>query len=170
MTFRLSSSEQFEALRKQIDGDQRLTVEVKRETQFYADQSEMMAKFIKYLGMALSVIFSLGAIIGAMITMYTSVANRIGEIGTLRALGFQRASILSAFLVEAFDFIGFDDAAHGLAPVGGGHPRGIAVQASAAGTCEQLVRTDPEGRPRHAGQDPRPERTFPGGQHAPVPH
>ena len=51
--------------------------------------------------MALSVIFSLGAMIGAMITMYAAVATRTGEIGTLRALGFQRASILVAFLVES---------------------------------------------------------------------
>jgi len=60
-----------------------------------------MAKFLRILGISITVIFSLGAIIGAMITMYTSVANRIGEIGTLQALGFQRTSILGAFLVEA---------------------------------------------------------------------
>jgi len=47
------------------------------------------------------VIFSLGAIIGAAITMYAAVANRTGEIGTLRALGFARRSILAAFLLEA---------------------------------------------------------------------
>jgi ABC-type antimicrobial peptide transport system permease subunit len=51
--------------------------------------------------MTLSIIFSIGAVIGAMITMYSSVANRIGEIGTLRALGFRRASILWAFLLES---------------------------------------------------------------------
>ena len=65
----------------------------------------MMAKFLRILGISLTIIFSLGAMIGAMITMYTSVANRIAEIGTLRALGFQRTSILSAFLVEAL-FLG----------------------------------------------------------------
>jgi putative ABC transport system permease protein len=53
------------------------------------------------LGLTLSVIFSLGAIIGAAITMYASVATRTGEIGTLRALGFARRSILAAFLVES---------------------------------------------------------------------
>jgi ABC-type antimicrobial peptide transport system permease subunit len=90
-----------EALQQTIDNDQRLTLEAKRETRFYADQSEMMAKFIKYLGMALSVIFSLGAIIGAMITMYASVSNRVAEIGTLRALGFQRRTVLTAFLLES---------------------------------------------------------------------
>ena len=101
ITFRLSDSERFEALQQAIGNDQRLTLEAKRETRFYADQSEMMAKFIKYLGMALSVIFSLGAIIGAMITMYASVSNRVGEIGTLRALGFQRRTVLAAFLLES---------------------------------------------------------------------
>jgi ABC-type antimicrobial peptide transport system permease subunit len=101
ITFRLSDSERFEVLQQAIGNDQRLTLEAKRETQFYADQSEMMAKFIKYLGMALSVIFSLGAIIGAMITMYASVSSRVGEIGTLRALGFQRRTVLAAFLLES---------------------------------------------------------------------
>ncbi len=61
----------------------------------------MMAKFIKYLGIALSAIFSVGATIGAMITMYASVANRVAEIGTLRALGFPRRSILIAFMIES---------------------------------------------------------------------
>ncbi len=101
ITFRLSDSRRLEALQQTIDNDQRLTLEAKRETRFYADQSEMMAKFIKYLGMALSVIFSLGAIIGAMITMYASVSNRVAEIGTLRALGFQRRTVLAAFLLES---------------------------------------------------------------------
>src|SRR5690606_15103579 len=64
-------------------------------------QSEMMANFLKILGMALTVIFWLGAIIGAVITMYGAVASRTREIGTLRALGFRRAGILIAFLVES---------------------------------------------------------------------
>jgi ABC-type antimicrobial peptide transport system permease subunit len=61
----------------------------------------MLSKFISYLGTTISVIFSIGAVIGAMITMYASVAARTREIGTLRALGFSRSSILVAFLVEA---------------------------------------------------------------------
>ena len=65
-----------------------LTVEAKRETRYYAEQSEMMAKFLRILGLSLTIIFSLGAIIGAMMTMYSAVANRTAEIGTLRALGF----------------------------------------------------------------------------------
>ncbi len=75
-------------------------LEVKRENRYYLDQSEMMAKFLRILGISLTVIFSLGAIIGAMITMYSAVAIRTTEIGTMRALGFQRRSILGAFLVR----------------------------------------------------------------------
>ena len=61
----------------------------------------MMSNFLTILGTILSTIFSIGAIIGAMITMYAAVANRTAEIGTLRALGFRRRNILTAFLVES---------------------------------------------------------------------
>jgi ABC-type lipoprotein release transport system permease subunit len=99
--FKLRNQGEFDAVKMRLESDPRLTVDAKRETRYYEEQSEMMAKFLRILGISLTVIFSLGAMIGAMITMYTAVANRIGEIGTLRALGFQRTSILSAFLVEA---------------------------------------------------------------------
>jgi putative ABC transport system permease protein len=101
MLLRLGDSAQFLPLKQRIESDPRLTLELKRESVFYAEQSEVMAKFIRILGMTLSIIFSIGAIIGAMITMYASVANRTAEIGTLRALGFKRGSILTAFLTEA---------------------------------------------------------------------
>ena len=101
LLFRLNDPESFERVRAQLERDQRLTVEAKRENVYYEEQSEVLAKFIRYLGLTLSVIFSVGAVIGAMITMYASVANRTGEIGTLRALGFRRWSILAAFLTEA---------------------------------------------------------------------
>ena len=91
----------FSQLKIRIENDPRLTLEVKQESVFYAEQSQLLANFIRYLGMILSIIFSIGAIIGAMITMYASVANRATEIGTLRALGFRRKNILAAFLVEA---------------------------------------------------------------------
>jgi ABC-type antimicrobial peptide transport system permease subunit len=99
--FKLRDPSQFETVKRRIESDPRLTLEAKRETQYYADQSEMMAKFLRILGMSLTIIFSLGAMIGAMITMYSAVATRTGEIGTLRALGFQRLSILGAFLIES---------------------------------------------------------------------
>ncbi|MBT9613801.1 MAG: ABC transporter permease, partial [Burkholderiales bacterium] len=98
---RLTDAGRFDRFKTDLEKDPRLSVEAKRESVFYAEQSEVLAKFISYLGITLSVIFSIGATIGAMITMYASVANRVGEIGTLRALGFKRADILWAFLVEA---------------------------------------------------------------------
>jgi ABC-type antimicrobial peptide transport system permease subunit len=101
MLLRLNDAARFDAVKQAIESDPRLTLEAKREPRFYADQSETLAKFISILGTSISVIFSIGAIIGAMITMYASVASRTGEIGTLRALGFARSAILAAFLTEA---------------------------------------------------------------------
>ncbi|MGH8850897.1 MAG: ABC transporter permease [Casimicrobiaceae bacterium] len=114
LIFRLTDSGRFDAAKAAIESDQRLTLEAKRETRFYADQSEAMSKFIRYLGTTISVIFSIGAIIGAMITMYASVASRTAEIGTLRALGFSRAAVLAAFLGEAL-LLGFLGGVAGLA-------------------------------------------------------
>jgi len=101
MLFRLNDPDQFDDVKAAIESDPRLTLEVKREKRFYAEQSEALSKFISYLGTAISIIFSIGAVIGAAITMYASVASRTGEIGTLRALGFSRGAILAAFLGEA---------------------------------------------------------------------
>jgi putative ABC transport system permease protein len=99
--FRMRNPARFDAFKARVEGDPRLTVEAKRETRYYLDQSESMSRFLRILGMVLTVVFSIGAVIGATITMYAAVANRVGEIGTLRALGFQRSSILSAFIMEA---------------------------------------------------------------------
>ncbi len=101
ITFQLRDTGEFDSVKSMLDMDPRLTVDVRRETRYYRDQSEAMAKFLRILGMSLTIIFSIGAVIGAMITMYAAVSNRIGEIGTLRALGFRRTSIMISFLVEA---------------------------------------------------------------------
>jgi len=106
LLFRLRESSDFEQAKNRIESDPRLTLEAKRETTYYKDQSEMMAKFLRILGFSLTIVFSIGAIVGGMITMYASVANRTREIGTLRALGFRRTSILVAFLMESL-FLGF---------------------------------------------------------------
>ncbi len=103
--FKLRDPSEFETVKKRIEDDPRLTLEAKRENQYYVEQSKMMAKFLRILGMSLTIIFSLGAIIGAMITMYSAVATRTGEIGTMRALGFKKMSILGAFMIEAL-FLG----------------------------------------------------------------
>jgi ABC-type antimicrobial peptide transport system permease subunit len=101
MIVRLARSDAFERFRADIDVDPRLADEAKREQVFYGDQSKALSTFINILGVTLSIIFSIAAMIGAMITMYASVANRVAEIGTLRALGFKRIDVLLAFLLEA---------------------------------------------------------------------
>jgi putative ABC transport system permease protein len=103
--FKLHDPGEFLSFKGRIETDPRLNLEAKRENRYYAEQSEIMSKFLNILGLSLTVIFSFGAMLGAMITMYSSVANRTSEIGTLRALGFQRGSILRAFLYESL-FLG----------------------------------------------------------------
>jgi putative ABC transport system permease protein len=104
VVFKLADPTAYEAVREKFLNDPRLEVDVKTELRYYADQSESLSKFIRLLGMSLSVIFSIGAIIGAMITMFGAVASRVGEIGTLRALGFRREAVLVAFLGESIGF------------------------------------------------------------------
>jgi len=102
ITFRLKDPAQFDALKTRLGVDPRTQyIEPKRERDFYREQSQGTATFIRILGLVVTIIFSVGAMIGAMITMYAAVANRTVEVGTLRALGFQRRSVLGAFLVEA---------------------------------------------------------------------
>jgi len=102
---KVPGQEAFEDLKNRLEKDPRLSVQVKREIAFYQEQSEVMAKFIRILGLATTLFFSIGAILGAMVTMYSAVANRTAEIGTLRALGFKRGNILVAFLAESL-FLG----------------------------------------------------------------
>jgi putative ABC transport system permease protein len=101
-TFRLNQKENFKELKTIFESDLRLQqFEPKIERAYFEEQSEAMAAFIRILGIFITVIFSLGSTIGAMITMYSAVANRTTEIGTFRALGFRRRSILAAFLLES---------------------------------------------------------------------
>ena len=103
VTMRLKQPEDLSEIAAVFESDNRLQYfAAKREKKFFEEQSEMMAKFIRILGVFVTIIFSTGATIGAMITMYGAVANRTVEIGTLRALGFFRRSILLAFLGESF--------------------------------------------------------------------
>jgi len=99
--FRLRDPDWLETVKRRVEGDPRLTLDLKREVDYYREQSEMTATFLRILGTALTIIFSIGAVVGAMITMYAAVANRTAEIGTLRAVGFQRSAILAAFLAES---------------------------------------------------------------------
>lgn len=106
LIFKLAEASAFDQVKTALENDPRLTLEARRENLYYEDQSKLMAKFLSILGLSLTICFSLGAIIGAIITMYGAVANRTREIGTLRALGFQRSSILLAFVVESL-LLGF---------------------------------------------------------------
>nr|WP_315482773.1 ABC transporter permease [uncultured Undibacterium sp.] len=101
IVFRLNDLTATDHLQAAIKNDPRLQIDAKPEIQFYAEQSEALATFIRILGLSLSVIFSIGAIVGAMITMFAAVAQRVGEIGALRALGFRRSAVLIAFLSES---------------------------------------------------------------------
>ncbi len=113
VVFRLRSTDAYTTVRDRIEGDPRLTLETKRETQYYRDQSQALSTFLRVLGLALTLVFSFGAVVGAMITMHAAVAQRTPEIGTLRALGFQRRNILLAFLAESL-ILGFIGGAAGL--------------------------------------------------------
>ena len=98
---RLESPTKFDAFRAGVENDKRLGLQALRETAFYEKQSEGVSIFIGALGTIVSVFFAVGAMIGAMITMYAAVANRQREIGMLRAIGFSRTSILGSFVFES---------------------------------------------------------------------
>jgi putative ABC transport system permease protein len=98
---RLQSPGAFDAFRDTVAHDKRLGLVAYRETEFLEMQSEGTAIFLNAIGSITAFFFSLGAILGAMITMFASVAQRQREIGVLRALGFSRLSILASLLLES---------------------------------------------------------------------
>ena len=112
---RLRDPAAFGALKTRLESDPRLPVQVLREVEFYEAQSQRLATFIRLLGLVLTAIFSIGAVLGAMVTMYAQVGARTSEIGTLRALGFKRHHILAAFLIESV-LLGFLGWLLGLVP------------------------------------------------------
>lgn len=102
MTVKLEDKSKYEEFKSNFTSDKRLQYfEPKIESKYFEEQSEAMATFISMLGTFVTIIFSFGATIGALITMYASVANRTTEIGTLRALGFRRSHVLFAFMIES---------------------------------------------------------------------
>ena len=102
LTLKLDDMANYEEFNRAFETDKRLQpFETKIEPIYYEEQAGYLADFIRYLGIFITVVFSFGATIGATITMYSAVANRTIEIGTMRSLGFSRRSILTAFLFEA---------------------------------------------------------------------
>ncbi|HEV7554095.1 MAG TPA: ABC transporter permease [Kofleriaceae bacterium] len=98
---RLNSPSDFDAYRGLIEGDKSVSMKVQREADYYDKQSQATSGFLKGMGIGIAVLFSLAAMLGAAITMNGAIAHRSREIGTLRALGFSRFSILLSFLFEA---------------------------------------------------------------------
>ncbi|NUQ72785.1 MAG: ABC transporter permease [Polyangiaceae bacterium] len=101
VTVKLESRHKFDAFAAAVATDKQLGLEAMRESVYYEKQSEDTRQFVTYFGVVIAVLFSAGAMIGAMITMYAAVSQRRREVGTLRALGFSRTSILMSFVLEA---------------------------------------------------------------------
>lgn len=101
VTARLSSEGQFTAFKDAATTDPRLTVDVYRETEFYARQSRTISTIIRVLGFLVAGIMAVGAVFAALNTMYSAVSARSSEIGTLKAIGFSPADIVLSFMFEA---------------------------------------------------------------------
>ncbi len=100
VTLRAASPGAAEELARRLTDDPALSVTAKTETKYYEDQSQATAQ-IRSAGVALALIMAVGAVFAGMNTMYATVAHRTREIGTLRALGYSRASILASFVIES---------------------------------------------------------------------
>jgi putative ABC transport system permease protein len=98
---RLESASKFDGFKASVENNRQLGLEAFRESAYYEHMSSGLTFLVVGLGLAIAFFFSVGAMIGAMITMYAAVANRQREIGTLRALGFSKLSIIGSFLLES---------------------------------------------------------------------
>ena len=101
VTVRLDSASKFDAFKATMESDKRLGLEALTETAYYEKQSSGTALFIKIMGGVIVFFLAVGSMIGALITMLAAVSQRQREVGTLRALGFSRFSILSSFRSRA---------------------------------------------------------------------
>jgi putative ABC transport system permease protein len=101
LTARLRDPAAFESFRKELESDPRLNVDVRRERAYYASQSVGLATVIRGAGILITLIMAVGAIFGAMNTMYAAVGSRTREIAVLLTLGFSPGSVLLSFLAES---------------------------------------------------------------------
>jgi putative ABC transport system permease protein len=101
LTFRLADAGAFEEVKRSLEEDRRITVDVHRESEFYAAQSAMLGTVLKVLAIFITLIMAVGAIFGAINTMYAAVASRSSEIAVLITLGFHPRSIMASFLAES---------------------------------------------------------------------
>jgi len=133
---RLDSASKFDAFKALVEQNRQLGLMALREGDFLAKQSEMTADFLSIMGTLIAVLFSIGAMFGAMITMNAQVANRQREIGTLRALGFSKRSILTSFLLESIVLATIGGAVGAVAALGLGF---VKVTMLNAGTWSEIV-------------------------------
>ncbi|HEV3060118.1 MAG TPA: ABC transporter permease [Vicinamibacterales bacterium] len=101
ITVKLADPSMFDSFKATVEGDPRMYLQPQREQDYYTAQSQVMTTVIRVFGTFVTLILSIGAMFGAMNTMYAAVAYRTREIGTLRALGFSRLKIVTAFLAES---------------------------------------------------------------------
>ncbi len=100
-TVHLASPDAYQAFKDAITKDPRLNVDVSREVDYYSKQSETLTRLITVLGGLVAAVMAIGAVFGALNTMYSAVAERGREIAVMRALGFRAGSVVSSFLIEA---------------------------------------------------------------------
>jgi putative ABC transport system permease protein len=107
-TIHLSSADAFQQFKDAVTSDRRLNLDVTREIDYYAKQSIRMTQLITILGGLVAFVMAIGAVFGALNTMYSAVAERGREIATMRALGFGGGAVVFSFLVEALliSFVG----------------------------------------------------------------
>ena len=98
---KLDSPGAFQDFKDRLTTDPRLNVKVVRQSDYYADQSTMVTNLITGLGTLVAVLMGIGAVFGALNTMYTAVSSRTREIATLRALGFRGTPVVISVLVES---------------------------------------------------------------------
>jgi len=98
---RLDSPASFDTFKNWLTTNPQLNVQVRRESEFYAQQSQVMSSLIRGIGYTIAVLMGIGAVFGAILTMYTAVSSRTREIATLRALGFNTGSVLISVLAES---------------------------------------------------------------------
>jgi putative ABC transport system permease protein len=97
----LDSPASFDTFKNWLTTNPQLNVQVRRETEYYAQQSQVMTGLIRGIGYTVAVLMGIGAVFGAILTMYTAVSTRTREIATLRALSFNTTSVLISVLVES---------------------------------------------------------------------
>ena len=101
VSFRLRDPAAFDEARRALQGDQRITVDVHRESDFYREQSALLGTVLQFLAVMITSIMAVGAVFGAVNTMYAAVASRTPEIAVLLTLGFHPRSVMASFLAES---------------------------------------------------------------------